>query len=50
MIDQLQEGTAADRDAGAFSLAARELRVFGVSCLGGALDASATLLQARTSR
>lgn len=42
----LQEGSAADRDAAAFSLSAEELRVFGVSCLGGALDASTTLLQA----
>jgi hypothetical protein len=42
----LQERSAADRDATAFSLLAEELRVFGVSCLGGALDASTTLLQA----
>lgn len=40
-----QGDSAADREAAAFSLQAGELRLFGVSCLGGALDASATLLQ-----
>lgn len=40
-----QAGSAVERDAGAFSLAAEEVRLFGVSCLGGKLDASTTLLQ-----
>lgn len=42
----MQDGSAADRDAAAFFLTADEVRLFGVSCLGGSLDASTTLLQA----
>lgn len=46
---RLQDGSAAERDAAAFSVVAEEVRLFGVSCLGGKLDASTTLLQV-TSR